>query len=882
MNYILPFLWMKGESKEVIAREIEKIAECGIGAVCVESRPHPDFAGPQWWDDMAFIIEECKRRDMKVWILDDAHFPTGYANGLIKSKYPERKKHYLRYNMVHVWGKQGKVSVNVGDMIRPLVSFLDIGKPMDLEERAKNKLVAVLAYPLRDGDCLLEEGAMDLTDQVQGDLLEYAFPKDNYRVFVVYDTCTDGGNPEYINMMDFESVSTQLEAVYEPHYARFKEEFGKTIAGFFSDEPPIGNMNGFDSDAQIGNPQMPLPWSGMLKERLMSEYGENWRIYLPYLWNETVEMERCPQVRYEFMNLVTQLYRDNFSRQLGEWCAAHGVEYIGHIVEDGNLHQRLGSGIGHFFRAMEGQHMSGIDVISDQVTVGDDGYVRSGAIRRDGGFFHYALAKMGASAGHLDPKKKGRTMCELFGASGWETGVRNMRFILDHLLVRGINYLVPHAFSMSEYPDWDCPPHFYARGNNPQFRYFAKLMKYANRMCHRLQGGRHLANVAVLYPGDCEWGGKAMELQIVAKVLQQAQIEFDVVPADLLAEAVIPEDKEQFTINGQSFSWLVVPECEGIPAGVAAFAGKYDEERVLFVNRKPYRILGLLPDSVKDAERGDREAFGQGSVPGQAVALGALASYLAERHAEAVMLPESFKDLVYYHYQGEQELFMFHNECAFDTFRGEIALPLACGAVYYDGMEDVSYELPVRKENGQSYVEIELAPCQSCLILDQKGGGLPVYEMLSAKLSACDGQIISDGPWSYALATEKQFPNTTDAGEMEKLAPVSDFLPKFAGHVFYEKTFELSGKPEKVYLEFTEVHECMELYVNEVRIGDALGMPYVFEVTEALYAGTNRIRAIVTSTLDRDQANYPEHPYKLDHHVTEPVGLGGEVRLYQR
>ena len=65
-------------------------------------------------------------------------------------------------------------------------------------------------------------------------------------------------------------------------------------------------------------------------------------------------MEQCPQVRYEFMNLVTELYRENFSCQLGEWCAAHGVEYIGHIVEDGNLHQRLGSGIGHFFRAMEG------------------------------------------------------------------------------------------------------------------------------------------------------------------------------------------------------------------------------------------------------------------------------------------------------------------------------------------------------------------------------------------------------------------------------------------------------------------------------------------------------------------------------------------------
>ena len=42
------------------------------------------------------------------------------------------------------------------------------------------------------------------------------------------------------------------------------------------------------------------------------------------------------------------------------------------------------------------------------------------------------------------------------------------------------------------------------------------------------------------------------------------------------------------------------------------------------------------------------------------------------------------------------------------------------------------------------------------------------------------------------------------------------------------------------------------------------------------------IRAIVTSNPDRDQANYPEHPFKLDHHVTELVGLCGEVWLYRK
>ena len=74
---------------------MEAIHACGIGAVCVESRPHPDYCGPQWWHDMDIIIDEAKKRNMKVWILDDSHFPTGYANGALKYAPPELCRQFL-------------------------------------------------------------------------------------------------------------------------------------------------------------------------------------------------------------------------------------------------------------------------------------------------------------------------------------------------------------------------------------------------------------------------------------------------------------------------------------------------------------------------------------------------------------------------------------------------------------------------------------------------------------------------------------------------------------------------------------------------------------------------------------------------------------------
>ena len=39
-NYLLPFLWVHNEDDELLKREIHKVYESGIRAVCVESRTH--------------------------------------------------------------------------------------------------------------------------------------------------------------------------------------------------------------------------------------------------------------------------------------------------------------------------------------------------------------------------------------------------------------------------------------------------------------------------------------------------------------------------------------------------------------------------------------------------------------------------------------------------------------------------------------------------------------------------------------------------------------------------------------------------------------------------------------------------------------------------
>lgn len=76
-----------------------------------ESRPFEDFCGETWWENVEIILREAKRLGMKVWILDDKHFPTGYANGLVNEKYPERRRWYLREHHVDLIGPAKDVSV---------------------------------------------------------------------------------------------------------------------------------------------------------------------------------------------------------------------------------------------------------------------------------------------------------------------------------------------------------------------------------------------------------------------------------------------------------------------------------------------------------------------------------------------------------------------------------------------------------------------------------------------------------------------------------------------------------------------------------------------------------------------------------------------------
>ncbi len=859
-NYLFPFFWMHGEEEEVLRNEVRRVYEAGISSVCLESRPHPDFAGPGWWRDVDIILDEAGKRDMKIWILDDYKFPTGYANGRIKDLHPRSGKIYLHERHMDAVGPMKDASFLVE-------KWLDEG----------DGLLAVIASKKTGIGDHVDETLLDITRKVYDGILYWDIPEGQWRVFIIFTGRKGGGRENYINPIDAESVKNLIDAVYKPHYRRYGSEFGKSILGFFSDEPEMGNSKGYNFNDSIGRKMMPLPWSGEMPALMSAALGEDFARYLPCLWFEAGSM--TPVARYKYMDIITSLYEKNFTGQLAGWCHKHGLEYIGHIIEDDNSHARLGCSTGHYFRSLMGQDMAGIDVVSQQIMPGQDSpshqWVMGGW---DGEFFHYGLAKMASSLGHMDPAKKGRAMCEVYGAYGWMEGLKLMKWLSDHMLVRGVNKFVPHAFSPHEFPDPDCPPHFYAGGHNPQYRYYRLLNKYINRVSHLLSDGIHIAPAAILYHAEAEWSGDYMLFQKPVRELARAQIDCDVIPADLFSEgnrirAYIRDGR--MVVNNEEYECLIIPYSRYIPSTAARFIAEAQERefKVIFIDKLPEGLCDSNDQVVcKKILKGLERC--------EVVPLEELAGHLVRMKIYDIRLSEYCPYFRYYHYyRNSTHYYMFFNEHPYNSVKADIYIPFSAeNKVYiYDALEGSLGPACVKEQGTGMLYSLELSHYQSVILII---GEVDEQYILSGKMQIappdCSDIYTIDGIWKFYTATAAQYPDFSFRLETRKLFNVTSpaYDPGFAGTMRYETIFWLEKNEGGFLLDIENIYETAEVWINGVNVGSRICPPYRFDITGLVKKGENQLKIDVTNTLGMSQRDRHSKFSAL-----EPSGLLGPVRI---
>lgn len=834
-NYLLPFYWQHGTQRDRIPAQIARIYESGCRALCVESRPHPDFCGPGWWGDLDVILAECEKRGMKVWIFDDKKYPTGYANGLIETKYRHLRQREIIEEHIDVMGPA------------PDTSFL-VSKTWEDDE-----ILGVYAFRRCDEGEQITGDYIDLTPTLTEGYAYFDVPEGLWRVHI-YTNTRRGNRDNYIDMVSAESCKVLLEAVYEPHYAHYAKYFGNTLVGFFSDEPMFANamatrhsVDPSGHERPLGTVGMALPYNPRVIELMSREMGEYALPYMAELWFWS---EHAPVTRLAYMNAITTLYRDNFSYMLGNWCRERGVMYIGHIIEDYNCHARPAVGAGHYFRALEGQDMAGIDIVLHQVMPGMAHHIHNASLGTglsDPAFYHYVLGQLGASLAHQYPQMKGRAMCEEFGAYGWAEGCTMMKWLTDFLLVRGINHFIPHAFS-PDYPDPDCPPHFGAEGHDPQFDGFCHLMHYTNKAAHLLYGGEHVTSCAVLYHAEGEWMNQKGEYtftQVPAKALLDAHLCYDILCLEMLEKAEIASGK--LVVNGEVYGALVVPYAKEIPDALATQIKRLCKAGVPVLHCTG-RAEGL-----------DGEIVSEKELPERIRALG-----LADIEVQG-----NCPLLRHYHVRRDgADVFMFFNEDSVHTAKATVTLPVQGDFVRLRMIEDAMYA--GRAENGK--IEIELLPGQSeILVFGADVSDLPVLgtpKSATVLTPTYHVELADSDDLSafYDYKTTSVLGNITAASEK----------PAFSGRMRYTFALQLDKVPAGAVLDLGRVGQTARVWVNSKDAGIRITAPYAFPIEELLLAGENTVTVEVANTL------VGKHRDKFSHCMPiTPSGLFGPVQLVE-
>ena len=207
--------------REVLARDLDLAAKLGFHAVTVQpGRGNKEpYLSPAYFQMFKVLVDEAKRRNLRVWIIDDAGYPSGFAGGLITEKSPELGMQALTIAQ--------RLPVKSGETLKQAVG------PDTIAATAINSAGGRVAVPIVDGKIVF-------TAPSPGDwtvlLVDHVF-RTSPTASATNATRKKDTTQAVEDYMDPAATMAWIQFTHEGYYKAMPEEFGKTIIGFRGDEP---------------------------------------------------------------------------------------------------------------------------------------------------------------------------------------------------------------------------------------------------------------------------------------------------------------------------------------------------------------------------------------------------------------------------------------------------------------------------------------------------------------------------------------------------------------------------------------------------------------------------------------------------------------------
>lgn len=324
--------------------------------------------------------------------------------------------------------------------------------------------------------------------------------------------------PPAADLLNPEAMQSFFRHVHEKYAAHLGSYFsakGGPITGIFTDEPSL-----------LGRAQIKgvIPGTTDILEHAKRLTGTDFGPLLTsvYFADEPGNKEN----RIAWNRAVRMRMEETYYAPMSKWCKAHGLELMGHPERPDDL------GVERYF------DVPGQDCVWRWNLPGKT--ATQGAQSVNPKCASSAAAHLGRS----------RNSNEMAGAYGHELTFEEFKWLADYLMVRGQNWIIPHAYYYSvRGPRFDeRPPDVGLRSKWAD--QVGRFNRYCEQLCELLATSKQVVRVAILGSGDdLHWEA--------AEVLYQNQIDFNYLEDHLLETGAAKVDQSGVSIQGLHYNVLI-------------------------------------------------------------------------------------------------------------------------------------------------------------------------------------------------------------------------------------------------------------------------------------------------------------------------------------
>lgn len=324
--------------------------------------------------------------------------------------------------------------------------------------------------------------------------------------------------PPAADLLNPEAMKCFLRLVHGRYAQELGEWFGSTITGIFTDEPSLLGR---------GAPREVIPGTTGILDEVRRITGEDFSRQMCAVFLDSEPGHR--EAKAKWNKAVRRRLEETYYSPMRQWCEDHGLELMGHPESPDDL------------ALLRWFNVPGQDLVWRWVLPGPAATQGPQSVQ----------AKVASSAAWLQGAP--RNSNELFGAYGHELTLQEMQWLAGWALVRGQNWLIPHAYYYSVRGSRrdERPPDVGL--NSPWGDQLREINSEWEALCQAVSESQPVISACVLAKGDeAPWR--------CAEALLQRQVDFHYLDLDDLDPSLLSPDGRTLTVKDTAFTALAVED----------------------------------------------------------------------------------------------------------------------------------------------------------------------------------------------------------------------------------------------------------------------------------------------------------------------------------